>query len=84
MSICRKLSRGWNNFELMVSICRKLNPGRNQKKKVSTLAQLFQPPTNCNPVLGMYDRVAYDGIDVLATERGKSSSLQWANYLWLA
>ncbi len=46
ISICRKLSRGWNNFELMVSICRKLSPGRNQKKKVPALAQLFQPPTN--------------------------------------
>ena len=47
ISICRKLSRGWNNFELMVSICRKLSRGRDQKKKVP--AQLFQPPTNCNP-----------------------------------
>jgi hypothetical protein len=49
ISICRKLSRGWNNFELMVSICRKLSSGRNQKKKVPALAQLFQPPTNCKP-----------------------------------
>ncbi len=49
ISICRKLSRGWNNFELMVSICRKLSRGRHQKKKVPALAQLFQPPTNCNP-----------------------------------
>ncbi len=49
ISICRKLSRGWNNFELMVSICRKLSRGRNQKKKVPALAQLFQTPTNCNP-----------------------------------
>ncbi len=48
--ICRKLSRGWNNFELMISICRKLSSGRNPKKKVPTLAQLFQPPTNCKPV----------------------------------
>ena len=49
--ICRKLSRDWNNFELMVSIhvCRKLSRGRNPKKKVPALAQLFQPPTNCNP-----------------------------------
>ncbi len=52
ISICRKLSRGWNNFELMVSICRKLSRGRHQKKKVPALAQLFQPPTNCNPETG--------------------------------
>ena len=37
-------------FELMVSICRKLSRGRDQKKKVPALAQLFQPPTNCNPL----------------------------------
>ena len=49
ISICRKLSRGWNNFELMISICRKLSPSRDQQKKVPALAQLFQPPTNCNP-----------------------------------
>ncbi len=53
ISICRKLSRGWNQFELMISICRKLSRGRNQKKKVPALAQLFQPPrpTSCNPCL---------------------------------
>ncbi len=51
ISICRKLSRDWNNFELMISICRKLSRGRNKKKKVPALAQLFQPPTNCNPKL---------------------------------
>jgi hypothetical protein len=33
ISICRKLSRGWNNFELMVSICRKLSRGPEKKKK---------------------------------------------------
>ena len=50
ISICRKLSRGWNNFELMVSICTKLSWGRNLKKKVPTPAQLFQPLTNCKPL----------------------------------
>ena len=54
VSICRKLSRGWNNFELMISICRKLSRGRNQKKKVPALAQLFQPPASCNPLLSMW------------------------------
>ena len=34
----------------MVSICRKLSRGRDKKKKVPALAQLFQPPTNCNPL----------------------------------
>jgi hypothetical protein len=32
ISICRKLSRGWNNFEIMVtsSLCRKLSRGRKK------------------------------------------------------
>ncbi len=42
--ICRKLSRGWNNFELMVSICRKLSRGRNQKKKFRPWLNFSNPP----------------------------------------
>ncbi len=46
VSICRKLSRGWNNFELMVA--------GGGEKKVLALAQLFQPLASCNPLLSMW------------------------------
>ncbi len=50
VSICRKLSRGWNNFELMVSICRKLRRSRNQKKKgFRPWLNFSNPPASCNP-----------------------------------
>ena len=48
ISICRKLSRDWNNFELMISICRKLSRDWDLQKKNSTLTQLFQFFINCN------------------------------------
>ncbi len=70
ISICRKLSRDWNNFELMVSICRKLSRGRHQKKKVPALAQLFQPPTNCKPAyehLFRFGESAIAGFILLST-----------------
>ena len=50
ISICRKLSRDWNNFELMVSICRKLSPGRNPKKKVSGPGSTFPTPHQVTPI----------------------------------
>ena len=49
ISICRKLSRGWNNFELMVSICRKLSRGRHQKKKFRFWLNFSNPPPTVTP-----------------------------------
>jgi len=65
----------------MVSICRKLSRGRDQKKKVPALAQLFQPPTNCNPLIGrlLLLLLLLLLLQLLLLQQWKMRLLRWVN-----